>query len=130
MTKKYENKSNSNGHFLKTIHEDYPEDFFDWKVTAQFYTSLHKCYCVIISEKCDVETSHRLNIQTLKGINKTIAEGIFTLYKNSRQSRYDGFLTEEAMLRVNKINFDAGVGIMRSIELECAKHYPVPTASV
>lgn len=125
MPRKYYNKSNHNKTFLEKIHEDYPEDFFDWKVTVQFYTGLHKCYCVLLVKDEVVKSSHNQNIKNLKGINPEISRKIFELYKNSRQSRYDGFIDDEAMLRINKINFDRGVSLLRSIESEVSSYYPV-----
>lgn len=127
MPKKYANKSNHNKHFLETIENNYPEDFFDWKVTVQFYTALHKCYCVIITKEKDVLPSHSKNIKNLKIIDASIAKKLFTLYKNSRQSRYDGFIKEEAMLRINKINYANGNVLLKGIEKEVAKYYPIPS---
>ena len=42
MPKKYENKSNHNKDFLNSLITDYPSDYYDWKVTVQFYTCLHR----------------------------------------------------------------------------------------
>jgi hypothetical protein len=125
MPKKYDNKSNQNKIFLDTISQDYPQDFYDWKVTAQFYTGLHRCYCVIVVNGLNVETSHKENIKTLKSIDVDLSNNLFKLYKNSRQSRYDGFLNEESMLRINQINFNDGVPLLKSIETEVLKYYPI-----
>jgi len=126
MPKKYENKSNHNTDFLNSINNDYPEEYFDWKVTVQFYSSLHRCYCVLKTKTFNIEQSHMSNIKNLKTINSELSRKLYTLYKHSRQARYDGFISEGAMSRINKINFQTGTRLMASIETECLKYYPVP----
>ena len=126
MPKKYENKSNHNTDFLNTLNNDYPEEYFDWKVTVQFYSCLHRCYCVLITKTFTIEQSHMSNIKNLKIVNSDLSRKLYTLYKNSRQARYDGFISEDAMYRINRINFQTGTKIMASIGSECSKYYPVP----
>jgi len=65
------------------------------------------------------------NIKNLKTIDNSLGRKLYTLYKNSRQSRYDGFINEDAMLRINKINFEEGDRIFQALESECLKYYPV-----
>ena len=125
MPKKYENKSNHNKDFLDSIHNDYPNSYFDWKVTIQFYTALHKCYCVIISSGSTINTSHKLNIESIRKIDLELSQKLFKLYNNSRQSRYDGFMTEEAMNRFNKINFLAGEVYLKNVENLTSRYYPI-----
>lgn len=125
MPKKYENKSNHNKEFLKSINNDYPNEYFDWKVTVQFYSCLHRCYCVLITKKFNIEQSHFNNIKNLKDINPILSRNLYILYKNSRQSRYDGFINEDAMSRINKINFQTGTRLMSKIESDCLEYYPV-----
>jgi hypothetical protein len=128
MPNKYLNKYSHNHNFLNKINEDYPEDYFDWKVTVQFYTSLHKCYCVLVTNKILIETSHKSNIANLKTIDSDISFNLHKLYNHSRISRYEGFLSEESMLRINKINFDEGKGLMSKIETDILKHFPTPAS--
>lgn len=123
MPKKYENKSIHNKTFLDALNEDYPHEYFDWKVTAQFYCGLHRCYCVLVTKEYGVQTNHMENIKNLKKVDSKISRDLYTLYKNSRQSRYDGFINEDAMLRINKINFDSGTRILNNIEKECKNYY-------
>lgn len=125
MPKEYENKSIHNKDFLDSISNDYPDDYFDWKVTVQFYTSLHRCYCVLQTKEFDIIQNHTENIKNLKKINPTLSRKLYTLYKNSRQSRYDGFMRDDAMLRINKMNFESGTRLISDIESECLKYYPV-----
>lgn len=123
MSKNYENKSIHNKDFLDSLINDYPEQYFDWKVTVQFYVNLHKLYCVLLSNGLDIETSHMQNIKNLKSISTNLSRDLFTLYKNSRQARYDGFINEDAMLRINKINFNTGVSISLQINSESEKYH-------
>lgn len=125
MPTKYNNKYSYNKSFLQSLHNDYAEDFFDWKVTAQFYTGLHKCYCVLLSKGLNVEERHSLNIKNLRTIDVDLAESLYKLFKNSKQSRYDGFINEDSMLRINKINFKDGNGYLNKIESNSVKYYPV-----
>lgn len=118
MSDKYSNKYTHNKKFLGCICEDYPEDFYDWKVTTQFYTCLHKCYCILLSANTPVVEKHSQNIKNLANIDKDVAKKMFRLFNLSRQSRYDGFLTEEAMLRINKMGFEEGSIILKFIEVK------------
>lgn len=126
MPKDFNNKFHHNKEFLKSIVEDYPDEYFDWKVTVQFYCGLHKSYTVLLSQGFDIESSHKLNIENLEKVEKSLSKNIFQLYKNSRQSRYEGFIKAEYMERINKINFNKGTSILTKVEQQCAQYYPVP----
>lgn len=115
MARNYENKASHNQLFLENIENDYPHEYFDWKVTVQFYIALHKCYCVLLANQFDVETNHKSNIQKVTKIDSQLGKNLHSLYKNSRSSRYDGFLTEDAMNRINKINYADGKKHLNSI---------------
>ena len=125
MPKLYENKADHNQDFLDCINSDYPESYFDWKVTVQFYVGLHRCYCVLINKGFSVTSSHQTNINNVKSIDEDLSRKLFLLYKNSRQSRYDGFVNQEAMDRINKINFTAGVSNLKSIVNLVSNYYSV-----
>lgn len=128
MPKKYHNKSIHNKTFLESLEQDYPEDFFDWKVTAQFYCALHRCFCVLESKQIGVTTSHKQNITAMKEVDIQISRDLHRLYRFSRQSRYDGFIHEDSMLRINKINYKDGDKYLRNVENECKKYYPAKVA--
>ncbi|WP_299106011.1 hypothetical protein [uncultured Tenacibaculum sp.] len=125
MPKNFENKFHHNKDFLDSIVNDYPDQFFDWKVTIQFYCGLHKSYTVLLTQGYSIENRHKLNIENLSKIKKSISQNIFKLYKYSRQSRYEGFITQEHMERFNKINFSSGRVILKQVESECCEFYPV-----
>lgn len=125
MPKSYENKANHNQDFLDSIINDYPESYFDWKVTVQFYIGLHRCYCVLLINGISVTSSHQKNIDNLGTIDKELSKKLFQVYKNSRQSRYDGFINEDAMNRINKINFNSGVSNLKVIVNTVSTYYPV-----
>lgn len=125
MPKVYENKADHNQDFLDSVQNDYPDNFFDWKVTIQFYTALHRCYCVAKSNGNSIEKSHKDNIDCIKSIDSELGQKLFLVYKYSRQARYEGFMSEESMNRINKINFQRGVGFLRRINEIVATHYPV-----
>lgn len=128
MAKAYDNKCCHNKDFLQALMNDYPDQFFDWKVTVQFYVALHRCYCVLEVNNYGIETKHGRNIDNLKKIDAKLAMTLFLLFKNSRQSRYDGFMQDDAMERINKIHFDKGVKHLATVEAESKKYYPVPVA--
>jgi hypothetical protein len=124
VPKLYENKADHNQDFLDSINNDYPESFFDWKVTIQFYVGLHRCYCVLINNDVPVTSSHQTNINNLKTIDEELSRKLFLLYKNSRQARYDGFLNQESMDRINKINFITGDSNLKLIIKLVSNYYP------
>ncbi|WP_130736908.1 hypothetical protein [Flavobacterium sp. J27] len=126
MPKVYENKAIHNETFLYCINNDYPNEYFDWKVTIQFYTALHKCYCVLLTKNFTIHKSHKDNIDNIKTIDQNLSTKLHKVYKHSRQSRYDGFLTEDSMNRINKINYTDGVRILNDINNLVAQYYPVP----
>jgi hypothetical protein len=124
MPKIYENKANHNQDFLDSINNDYPDSYYDWKVTIQFYTALHRCYCVILNNGISITSSHQANITNIGTINKDLSKNLFLVYKYSRQSRYDGFMNEDSMNRINKINFDKGETILKKVNTLVASYYP------
>lgn len=124
MPKRYENRANHNKDFLESIINDYPKQYYDWKVTIQFYIALHRCYCVLLSKGYPVEHNHGSNIKNVKEIDSEISRKLYDLYRYSRQSRYDGFLTEDAMLRINEINHRNATSRLSHIESQCLKYYP------
>lgn len=125
MGKIYENKADHNQDFLDSIIQDYPTDYYDWKVTLQFYIALHRCYCVLDASGYVICNRHKDNIKNLEAINKVLSANLFKLFRNSRQARYEGFITTEAMNRINKINFDANKTALASIKSNVATYYPV-----
>lgn len=125
MSKVYENKANHNKDFLDAIISDYPTEYFDWKVTVQFYIALHRCYCVIEASGQKICNRHNDNINNLSAIDLGLSKNLFKLYKYSRQSRYDGFMSDEAMNRINKINFSKNEILLASINKGIVNYYPV-----
>lgn len=125
MAKMYENKADHNQIFLDSIIEDYPSEYYDWKVTVQFYIALHRCYCVLHVSGQTICNRHRDNIANLKSIDSGLSSNLFKLYKHSRQSRYDGFMTDDAMNMINKINFEANKSSLASINNGMANYYPI-----
>lgn len=125
MPKKYENKAIHNEDFLKSIINDYPDTYFDWKVTVQFYCALHRCYCVLLTNGMPVEKKHQSNINSIKTIDPDLSKRLFNVYKNSRTSRYDGFINDNAMERINKINYNKSNSELKKIKEIVATHYPI-----
>lgn len=126
----YENKADHNQVFLDSIIEDYPSEYFDWKVTVQFYIALHRCYCVLGVSGQTICDRHKVNINNLKTIDAELSTNLFKLFKHSRQSRYDGFINEEAMTRINKINFESNKIILASINSKIVNYYPIPATAL
>ena len=122
----YENKANHNQSFLDSIIGDYPLEYFDWKVTIQFYIALHRCYCVLDASGHSICNRHKDNINNLKTIDAELGRNLFKLYNNSRQSRYDGFIHDDAMSRINKINFESNKSTLSSLNSKMANYYPAP----
>ena len=127
MSKNYENKADHNQGFLDCLINDYENSYFDWKVTIQFYIALHRCYCVLTSKGINISESHNKNIQNIAKIDSTISRGLHTLFKHSKQSRYDGFIQEDSMERINKINFNKNKPLLKTI-IELVPNYYPPVA--
>lgn len=124
MGKIYENKADHNQAFLDSIIESYPKEYYDWKVTVQFYIALHRCYCVLEASGQTICNRHNDNIKKLASVDSNLSTNLFKLYKHSRQSRYDGFMNDEAMNRINKINFDENKSSLALINKEITNYYP------
>ncbi len=116
MISAYKNKSEHNREFLNAIETDYPTEYYDWKVTVQFYYCLHMSYCLLLENDIDIKTSHSENIKSLKNIDETLSRKLHILLKHSKQSRYDGFSNEDNMLRINKINYQSNKNIITLFE--------------
>ncbi len=108
----YKNKLEHNKEFLNAIENDYPQQYYDWKVTVQFYYCLHISYCLLLKNNIDIKTSHSENIKNLKTVDESLSMKLHQLLKYSKQSRYDGFTNEDNMLRINKINYQTNKSIL------------------
>ncbi|PZQ89447.1 MAG: hypothetical protein DI548_03830 [Flavobacterium johnsoniae] len=126
MAKNYENKADHNQDFLDSLVRDYENFYFDWKVTVQFYIALHRSYCILISKGLSISTSHKTNISELGNIERSLGISLNKLFTHSRQSRYEGFLTPDAMERINKINFNNNIAFLAEINSKVSNYYPIP----
>lgn len=116
MAKEYLNQGEHNKSFLESISQEWPEDYFDWKVTVQFYTALHFAYCILDVNGFDIEESHSRNIKNLKKIDSKLSFGLNKLFKNSKSSRYLGFTDEEVMLGLTQKSFIEGKTELKKIQ--------------
>jgi hypothetical protein len=60
------NQAEHNVKFLKSLDANYPEDYYDWKITVAFYSSLHyikfllkTIYKIDVGTHIDINSTHK-----------------------------------------------------------------------
>lgn len=97
-----------NHKFHDGVHECFEDNYFDWKITALFYTALHYIRAFIKSKNINPGTSHedidnQINPKKANSpipVSVTCWENYRNLYHYSRAARYDGFID------IDKFNSD------------------------
>ena len=121
MAKNFLNQALRNYSFLKTVQSEFPDDYFDWKITLCFYTTLH-CMKAFLKEKYDIEVKghHDLeaHIDTNKGQTK-VKRHVWLSYKAlrvvSETCRYTGFSNEDVWNDLWKNDFEEMIKRMKDI---------------
>ena len=112
------NKANHNQKLIELLEAQTDSTFPDWVVTALFYKGLHWLGAWLTSENCprDAFDAHgkmrvlidyrpRFNKPLVTyPVNKNAYNAYDDLYEFSITARYDGFLNEEAMKKLNQSN--------------------------
>ncbi|MEJ2905096.1 hypothetical protein WAE58_21805 [Pedobacter panaciterrae] len=122
------NQALHNESFVSELCEKYPDSYFDWKVTATFYTALHllKAFC----DKRQVnpgDTHHeiasnfdpkRCNNKPITQCPKFVWECYSKIQKYSEHARYEVFLDPEVENEIQRDNF-----IDCQVQLKSLKDY-------
>jgi hypothetical protein len=120
------NQALHNEKFVSDCCLSHPDSYFDWKVTATFYTALHlfRAFC----EKRGVDpgnTHHdiacnfdprRCNGNPLTPIPKWVWQAYNKLQKYSEQARYDVFINPEAENELQRRNFIESKKLLSSLK--------------
>jgi hypothetical protein len=84
--------------FHNNICSTFPELYFDWKITVQFYTALHLLKALAKKEHKDIGNNHSDIFRSIRWdndnavmkISRTAGEMYNDLYSYSHSVRYDG----------------------------------------
>lgn len=86
-----------NIHFHKSICEQFPDLYFDWKITVQFYTALHLIHALASKKGIDIGNTHQdvsANCNPKRKGKMAITEAAWrnydALWNYSHTARYDG----------------------------------------
>jgi hypothetical protein len=104
-----------NQNFISDCTVTYPDAYFDWKVTATFYTALHLLRAFCVKRKVNPGRTHHdiansLNPKRANGKQLTqFPQHVWDWYSSiqiySEQARYDGFLDYQVENEIQRDNF-------------------------
>lgn len=112
MAVSYTSKYKKNIKLLQHLDAEFPNDYYDWKITIIFYICILKLKQLALNKGLDIGTNHK---ETLKKIDpfhpertmpigKTAFENYKILLENSHNARYNGYDNEEIYNNEQKIN--------------------------
>ena len=107
------NQAKHNETFLIAIEQSFPDDYFDWKITVIYYTSIHLLKCLAKKRNVNIGATHQdiaasLNPRRGKQITPfpTWAWDKYEdLLRYSKTSRYDGISDRSVTLIAQKNNY-------------------------
>lgn len=115
------NQYHHNKEFLKKLCDSFPDSYFDWKVTVLFYCVTHivRAHAQMIG--ITIGNSHtdvHDYIINLTGSDKSNEYKDFrTIYRNSRDCRYNGFTNQENFDRISKIKYEESKSLLNSYKI-------------
>lgn len=115
------NQALHNDSFVIELSEKFPDSYFDWKVTATFYTALHLLRAFCQKRGVDPGNTHydiansfdprKCNNKPITQCPKYVWECYNKLQKYSEHARYEVFLNAAVENEIQRDNFE-----------ECKKH--------
>jgi len=98
-----------NEHFYDCVCVNYPDNFFDWKITIAFYIAVHylkalatKQGVVLSSSHFDVEKQVNPDKRNELGLIRHAWDWYYNLYLASRSARYSGFTSDHKTYMATK----------------------------
>ena len=113
-------QASHNKEFLDSTHLNYPDKYFDWKITIAFYVALHLLKSLALKRGKPLGDSHSEIRQALNNRNKN---KLFqfpprqwvvydSLFNYGHTSRYDGFINPQLFLLQQKTNYEHTVVLL------------------
>ncbi|PTS92668.1 hypothetical protein DBR11_26495 [Pedobacter sp. HMWF019] len=109
------NQALHNENFVAECCNNYPDNYFDWKVTATFYTALHLLRAFCEKREVDPGNTHydiansfdprRCNNRPITQVPNFLWRSYSQIQKYSEQARYDVFLDHEVENEIQRENF-------------------------
>lgn len=107
------NQAKHNDVFLTAIEQSFPDDYFDWKVTVIYYTSIHMLKCLAKKRGVPIGDTHQ---DIANSLNPRRGKQAFPfpewawdkyedLLRYSKTARYDGINNRAIVLKAQKNNF-------------------------
>ena len=120
MSNKHLNQYHLNREFLSNIIQSFKEHYFDWKITVIFYCATHLIRAYAHDEKgMALGNRHTDVFNFLKnecGENSKPFKSFGNLYRNSRDSRYNGFTTRSNFERICQYKFNESISHLTHIK--------------
>jgi hypothetical protein len=106
--------------FLDCVNKNFPDAYFDWKITISFYIAIHLLKALAEKRGKKLGETH-VDIFNALGPRATPKlfqippkqwENYYFLYQYSRSGRYDGFIDLELHEEIQKTNFNHCCSLM------------------
>ena len=108
-------QAKSNEILLSELEKQFPDDYFDWKITISFYIAIHYLKHLASIKKIDLGSNH---IEIGKSIRPTHGK---MAIKQTPYNNYDNLLQESMAARYLGITFDESTHrkIMKASYIKC-----------
>ena len=117
---KHRNQKDHNQSFLEDLIRDYPNNYFDWKITVLFYISIHLIRDFAFKKRSvEISKSHRAVFEFLEqetSKSSQVYKSFSILFRNCRDCRYNGFTTEDAFEKFCEVKFNESQMHLNKIE--------------
>lgn len=120
------NQALHNENFVKECCENFPNSYFDWKVTATFYTALHLVRAFCDNRGVNPGKTHGEIRAALNPKGKPLTQfkphawkAYTRLQEYAETARYDTFIDSEVENEIQKDNFE----ICKSLLAELCKYF-------
>jgi predicted metal-dependent hydrolase len=99
------NKAKHNEKFLSLVENNFPDNYFDWKITIAFYIAIHyiDAYFASLNDHIHSHEQRRHKLEFgANSVSLTFIDNYDNLYNICRNARYNGFKDEATFSQFQK----------------------------
>ena len=115
MPEKFQRHASRNIEFENCIHEHFPDDYYDWKIVALFYSAFHLLQALAAKRKIKLGANHHdinrainpdfRNSDKKMPVSLTAYNNYIALFSYIHSARYDGFDDPDDFELINKSSY-------------------------
>lgn len=117
-----------NQRYHDQVHQTFPNEFFDWKITSLFYIAIHLLQALAIHRGKNIGESHeeinknirppkRQGEYSLMPISRSAYDNYHGLYRYSQSARYDGIDDPEIFEDLKRVDYQHCLKLLHNFKL-------------